>query len=297
MNKKRISLFLAMCLLFLDISLAFATITYLVPKETQLGQGFFVRITANDILDDVMFTWQGKDIRPVKTFWDDKHVYYAFVGTDVLHHKIDTYPFVFSFEQNGEKTRKEFIVTAQKKEYPVQSLTVSGNMVTPPATVLNQIHKDRTTNLAILGNISAPNTVGHTYPFLRPVKGITTSAYGLRRVFNNIPKNSHRGLDFRGAVGTPIHAIADGEVVLSENQYYGGNTTYIDHGAGLISIYLHQSEMFTKKGQKVKRGDVIGKVGMTGRVTGPHLHFSIALQGFLVDPAPFFDKSIQEWTK
>lgn len=134
-------------------------------------------------------------------------------------------------------------------------------------------------------------------PFHHPVVGKTTSAYGLQRVLNGKPKNPHRGMDFRAPTGTAIEAVADGRVILAEPHYYAGNSMYIDHGNGVVSLYFHLNKFEVSKGEFVKRGQIIGRAGSTGRATGPHLHLSISVQGQLVDPAPLFEGTTDQLLK
>ncbi|NLZ10828.1 MAG: M23 family metallopeptidase, partial [Alcaligenaceae bacterium] len=123
----------------------------------------------------------------------------------------------------------------------------------------------------------------------RPVQGRLSSPFGLRRFFNGEERNPHSGLDFAVPTGTPVKAPADGVVTIVDDYYFNGKTIFIDHGLGLITMYCHLSAQDVKVGQVVKRGQVIGKVGATGRATGPHLHWNVSLNNQRVDPALFID--------
>jgi murein DD-endopeptidase MepM/ murein hydrolase activator NlpD len=125
-------------------------------------------------------------------------------------------------------------------------------------------------------------------PLLRPVGGGVSSAFGGRRVVNGEPRSPHRGTDLRGAEGTPVRASAAGTVLLAEPQYFSGNVIFLDHGLGVVSSYAHLSSFDVRPGDRVERGQAIGKVGATGRVTGPHLHLGLFIQGIAVDAVPLF---------
>lgn len=122
----------------------------------------------------------------------------------------------------------------------------------------------------------------------RPVDGGRySSPFGLRRFFNGQERNPHSGLDIAVPAGTPVKASADGVITIVGNYFFNGKTVFVDHGQGMMSMYCHLSEINVKKGQKVKRGEVVGKVGATGRATGPHLHWNVSLNDVRVDPAIF----------
>lgn len=120
--------------------------------------------------------------------------------------------------------------------------------------------------------------------FIWPVNGRISSIFGLRRFFNDQERRPHSGLDIAAAEGTPIKATASGTVLDAGNFFFSGNMIYLDHGQGIISLYAHLSEIAVKPGEVINQGDIIGKVGHTGRVTGPHLHFAVYSNRTLIDP-------------
>ncbi len=191
-------------------------------------------------------------------------------------------------DSKGNKQVRSTVAIKDVKR-PVQKLTVERKFVDPPAEVKDRIARDREKVRKAL-QTTLPERQW-SLPMQRPVPGSVSSQFGLKRVFNGQPRGEHRGLDLRGAQGTPIKACADGVVVLVDDLYFSGNTAYINHGEGVFSAYLHMSEANVKPGDVVKKGDVIGKVGATGRVTGPHLHLSMFAQGQPVDPLPLLDNS------
>lgn len=128
-------------------------------------------------------------------------------------------------------------------------------------------------------------------PFVRPVPGKMVGPFGRRSVINGEPRSPHGGIDLRAAMGAPIKACGGGVVALVDDTYFGGLVVLIDHGQGIISAYRHLSKALVKKSQAVKAGQVIGLAGKSGRVTGPHLHFDVHLNGSRVDPMAFIKAS------
>lgn len=123
--------------------------------------------------------------------------------------------------------------------------------------------------------------------FIRPVPGRDTGRFGLRRIINEQPRNPHSGMDIAAASGTPVKVTAPGRVLHTDEFFFSGNVVYVDHGSGVISMYAHLSKIQVKAGDIVQQGDIIGEVGNTGRATGPHLHWSVYLNGEAVNPSLF----------
>jgi len=125
--------------------------------------------------------------------------------------------------------------------------------------------------------------------FQLPVEGILTSPFGLRRFFNDQARRPHGGIDIAADTGTPVYAPATGLVVETGDYFFNGNCIFLEHGLGLQTFYAHLSKLHVKAGDKVNAGDLIGEIGATGRVTGPHLHWSVGLNGTWIDPNLLLD--------
>jgi murein DD-endopeptidase MepM/ murein hydrolase activator NlpD len=188
------------------------------------------------------------------------------------------------YQQNGRTLRHHFEVF--DKTYSEQHITLENKaMVNPPAETLARIRNESTRQRRLYESFSPP--VDLRGGFEQPLTGVITSLFGHRRFFNGQARNPHSGLDIAADSGTTIHAAGNGSITLSDDLYFNGKTLFIDHGQGLVTMYCHMSELLVKSGETVNKGQAIGLVGATGRATGPHLHWSVSLNGTRVDPALF----------
>ena len=192
---------------------------------------------------------------------------------------------VFSLtSSDGSEQRLAFQV--QEKFYTEQHLTITNNrQVNPNAEDMRRISRERIEMDTAFSTWT--DDLEPVFKMKPPVEGVRSSSFGLRRFFNGQARNPHSGMDIAANEGTPIYAPAPGIVRATGNYFFNGNTIILDHGHGLISLYCHMNTIDVEVGSTVKTGEQIGKVGQTGRVTGPHLHWSINLNNTRVDPALF----------
>jgi len=184
----------------------------------------------------------------------------------------------------ADRTSASADVNAVARKYEIQSITgLPENLVTPSEEDLKRIQHER--ELVWQARVPETDGVGFAEPFDWPFAGIISSVYGSQRVLNGKPGSPHLGIDIAAPEGTPIHAPADGVVSLTGDLLLEGGTTLIDHGHGVSTAYLHQSERKVAVGDKIARGDVIGLVGKTGRATGPHTHWGLAWFQVKLDPS------------
>jgi murein DD-endopeptidase MepM/ murein hydrolase activator NlpD len=173
-------------------------------------------------------------------------------------------------------------------DYPIQELTLPPHMVELSPEDLARVERENR-EMARLWKLEGPRRF--VLPLGAPLDSLPQGGrFGHRRIINGRPRSPHGGSDYSAADGTPVLAAAEGEVALVADQFFGGNAVFVDHGDGLITMYMHMSRVDVAEGQAVRRGDRVGAVGSTGRATGPHLHFGLRWRGARVDPALLLGK-------
>jgi murein DD-endopeptidase MepM/ murein hydrolase activator NlpD len=215
--------------------------------------------------------------RDVAPFAVDERTWRVLVGIDI---DAALGKHVLTVEAGAERATHTLVVAP--KTFPTRRLTVDEAFVNPPESVLARIDSESKL-VAATWEASAPDRLWDG-PFVRPVPQAANSAFGTRSIFNGQRRSPHGGADFPSPAGTPVGAPNAGKVVLVRNLYYSGNTVIIDHGLGVLSYFAHLSETTVAEGDTVAAGVVVGKVGATGRVTGPHLHWTLRVSGARVDP-------------
>lgn len=185
-------------------------------------------------------------------------------------------------DARGRKKKRAERYEVLAATFPVVELTVERKFVTPDKTDAERAESEsgRLHKLFVKGEDKRL----FESAFASPIPGAATARFGERRVFNGQPRAPHSGMDLKAKAGVPVKAPAAGKVMLADDLFYQGKTVVLDHGLGLTTLYAHLSKIAVKPGESVKKGQVIGKVGATGRVTGPHLHWALKHRGARVDP-------------
>lgn len=204
--------------------------------------------------------------------------------------------YAFGFGRDEEKTFQlkvvtpsgetfEKALTPKKREYKIQRINgIKKSIMKPNPKAVARAKTDNRQVKEARGQKTQLNAFA--YKFIAPIKGTITGVYGSQRVFNDVPKNPHFGLDYAGNVGDPVKAPADGIVTLwVPDMFYSGGTMIIDHGHGINSTFLHLSQSYVNQGDVVKQGEVVAAVGKSGRATGPHLDWRVNWHNIRLDPA------------
>lgn len=234
----------------------------------------------------------GPDTRPVAQLGDRRVVVLNSGGgwKAVVGIPLDAEPGELTLQLTAPES-KTVAFKVEPKAYEEQRLTIKNKrMVEPTKKDLERIAKESTIINAAFGRFT--EDLAATFNFVPPVKGVLSSPFGLRRFFNDQPRKPHSGLDFAAPKGTLIVAPAAGVVAAVGNYFFNGNNVIIDHGQGLLSMYSHLTRTYVKEGQKLDQGARVGTVGATGRVTGPHLHWTVTLNNARVDPLLFFSDQV-----
>lgn len=248
-----------------------------LPKHSPMPGGIAVvpLVLSTDTPPAVYFGSQRVLVKRNETGW------YAIVGIP-----LETPPGMQTLTLTTKEGQIEQLFPVESKNYPVQHVTLRNkNYVEPSPDELARIERERTTLKKVFETWN--EALAPELRFDPPVHGRISSMFGLKRVFNDQPRQPHSGLDLAIAEGTPVTAPASGEVIETGDFFFNGKTVFIDHGQGLITMYCHLRQINVSPGQLVMRGEKLGEVGMTGRATGPHLHWTVSLNNSAVDPLLF----------
>lgn len=250
------------------------------PDAAQ-GTLLIAEIRSQKPLSEVSGKWNERDV----PFWQEKKeqgtsisdVRKALLGVD-LEKAAGKYEFTVSGQlQDGERVSCRAAVEVKEGHFATENLTVKKQFVEPNPEQEARAEAETKRLREIYDRVS-PDRLWNG-PFRLPLDGeFKGSNFGKRRVLNGHPGSPHSGVDFPAPAGTPVHAAQKGRVVLAEELFFSGNTVIVDHGLGIYTFYCHFSEIDSKVGDEVVAGTVLGKVGATGRVTGPHLHWGLQVE-------------------
>jgi murein DD-endopeptidase MepM/ murein hydrolase activator NlpD len=195
-----------------------------------------------------------------------------------------TPPGIQRLHVSGASEPRDVTFKVFAKKYRTQRLQIENQrQVEPLPEDLVRIDRERERANAALSTFTV--TAAPNFALYSPVAGVRSDSFGSRRIFNGEPRNPHSGMDIAADTGARIQAPASGVVLDTGDFFFNGNTVFVDHGFGLVTMYCHLSKISVRAGDRLAQGDTIGEVGATGRVTGPHLHFGVALNRAMVDPS------------
>ncbi|MEJ2547901.1 MAG: M23 family metallopeptidase [Gemmatimonadota bacterium] len=195
----------------------------------------------------------------------------------------------FAFE-DGSTYEQVVPISVGSRIFEKAQLTVAPRYSSPSAESMARIEAERALVRSVLDTASAEWLIDTSFRAPRPLN--VTSPYGVERVFNGELRSRHTGLDLKGATGAPVRAAARGRVMIARDLYFSGNGVYLDHGRGVYTGYFHLSKILVEEGAMVEEGQLVGEVGATGRVTGPHLHWSLWVGGTSLDAASLLEMSV-----
>jgi len=269
-------------LLFIINQLIFAL--EISSKKVENANTLFLKIVKENIKDPKL-TFDSHNINFFR-LPNKKDSYYALVPIS-YYKDLKKYKIIISYIENEKKVFKGIPIEVIDGKYKSEVINVDSSKV-----ILSEKNKKRVSQ-EYKEAMKIYNTTTETLyisdKFIYPLETKITSDFGKKRVYNGSLKSYHSGTDYRAKVGTKIKAINNGKVVIAKNRFYAGNSIVLDHGNGIYSCYYHLNKMNYKEGDLVKKGDIIGLSGSTGRVTGPHLHFSFRIHGIQVDPLQAID--------
>lgn len=257
------------------------------PRSIEIAQGELVEVQIN-----------GADLVSVGGRWDQKQIYFysdgkgefsALLGADVEAKPSRSKFVVKVVRPSGQERRKELPVQIKAKKFRMESFTVPPSFDRRTAEALKEIRREQAAFKRAF-RVSAPERFWEA-PFVRPVPHqASASSFGSRRIINGARRSPHSGTDLSAPAGAEVRAANHGRVVLVGNFFFAGGSVVLDHGGGLFTMYFHLSEFKVKEGAMVKKADVVGLSGATGRVTGAHLHWGARLANARIEPFELLKK-------
>jgi murein DD-endopeptidase MepM/ murein hydrolase activator NlpD len=267
------------------------------PQASQ-GSVILAQVRSQKSLGEVTGKWNERNVY----FWEGgaagaarlgshHHQHEALLGVDLEKAPGDYQLSVSATTENGERAECTATLAVRAGKFATESLTVEKQFVEPNEQQARRVAAEQAKLRQIFDHVT-PERLWRG-PFRLPLSGgVRGTNFGERRILNGQPRSPHTGADFPAPIGTPIHATQSGRVVLAEELYFSGNTVIIDHGFGIYSLYGHLSATDVAVGDVVKAGAVIGKVGVTGRVTGAHLHWGVTVNKARVNPTQLVAQTV-----
>jgi murein DD-endopeptidase MepM/ murein hydrolase activator NlpD len=276
-------------------SIILLQIFFSAPASATDNNSFHVQLSSEKISrgDVALVSIQkaGK-IQSAKYVWGDiaaefyydreKNRFSAFLPVDLAMLPGEKVLKITATNADGCKTTKDILFEVTDKTFPLQKLTLPEGQVTLSKKDLKRHRREKAVVKKVFSH-AVPDKIWNT-KFIRPHRGKLSTPFGVRRLINNKPKNPHSGIDLKASQGDPVVSSGDGVVVCVGNHFFSGNSVFIDHGTGIVSMYFHLSAFNVKAGDKVSRGEIIGAIGSTGRSTGPHLHWGVKINKQRIDP-------------
>lgn len=219
---------------------------------------------------------------------NDRGHFTALLGVDLQAKPGPAHMDIKVAARDGTSRETQISLAIKGKSFPEEDISVPPKFDQLTPQVLKRVRREQKL-FARAFSTSAPTRLWKN-AFIVPVTMAISSPFGYRRVINGIPRSPHTGVDFRAPMGTDVLAANNGRVVLLGDFFFTGKSVVLDHGGGLYTLYFHFSEFKVSQGERVRKGDVLGLSGMTGRVTGPHLHWSARLNGARVNPLELVEK-------
>jgi len=250
------------------------------PGVAKQGEVCPVRASGPTSFKSIYAEFQG--LRFPMAFGEQKGTYEGLIGIDI-NTQPATYPIKIVATDGGNSVYlNPLSLKVEKVTFGVQKLSLPSSMVDLDAKTLERVNREARRLKALFQTFRDERLWRET--FIRPVEGKISGAFGLNRMINGKLRGQHTGVDLRAEEGTSVLACNNGMVVLVDHLFFSGKSILLDHGWGLHSMYFHLSETLVQEGDRVNRGALLGRVGSTGRSTGPHLHWGIRMNGARVDP-------------
>lgn len=279
----------------------FAAFCLLAAPSWAGGFSGTVRVSPPEVFQGgvVRITVLGEEVTEVRGILTDHTVaffpeeggsYFTLFGVDLERKPGPLAITIRGLGKGKEPWNRSVVLRVKEKAFRREELTVPAHFDRIDEATRKRIEREQ----AALARLWARATPRRLWEggFLRPVAGGVVSPFGLRRIINGYSRSPHSGVDLKASLGTEVRAANHGQVLLKEEFFFSGKSVVLDHGAGLYTMYFHLSDIAVEKDALVRKGDVIGRAGMSGRATGPHLHWAVRLNGARIDPLEMLDAAV-----